>query len=157
MGNVLEKVKKILVGDDEFDDDFEGYEDEEMQDEMEEEIIEPVIPGKKNSTNNKVVNIHTSASAKIIISKPMVYDDAMEICDSLKNRKIVVINTSAIENKIAQRLLDFVSGSCYALGGELQEISKGVYLLSPSNVEVTSELKNELSSKALFNFIKFTK
>lgn len=154
MGNVLEKVKKILVGDDEFDDDFEGYEDEEMQDEMEEEIIEPVIPGKKNSTNNKVVNIHTSASAKIIISKPMVYDDAMEICDSLKNRKIVVINTSAIENKIAQRLLDFVSGSCYALGGELQEISKGVYLLSPSNVEVTSELKNELSSKALFNFIK---
>ena len=84
----------------------------------------------------------------------MVYDDAMEICDSLKNRKIVVINTSAIENKIAQRLLDFVSGSCYALGGELQEISKGVYLLSPSNVEVTSELKNELSSKALFNFIK---
>ena len=154
MSNVLEKMKKMLVGDEEFDDDFEGYEDEEMQDEMEEEIIEPVIPGKKNSTNNKVVNIHTSASAKIIISKPMVYDDAMEICDSLKSRKIVVINTSAIENKIAQRLLDFVSGSCYALGGELQEISKGVYLLSPSNVEVTSELKNELNSKALFNFIK---
>lgn len=152
MSNMLTKVKSILgLGDyDEYDDDFEDFEEEEMEQE-EEDIIEPVIQNKRN---NKVVSIHTSSSAKVIISKPMQYDDATEICEALKNRKIVVINTSSLENRIAQRLLDFVSGSCYALGGELSEIEKGVYLLSPSNVEVTNELKHEISSKALFNWNK---
>ena len=72
----------------------------------------------------------------------------------LKSRKIVLVNTTALETRIAQRLLDFISGSCFALGGELQEVEKGVYILSPSNVEVTNELKTELSSKAMFNWTK---
>ena len=154
MSNVLTKTKSILgLGDyDDYDDDDYDY-DEELDENQEDEddVIEPVIQNKKN---NKVVNIHTSLSTKVIISKPVQYDDATEICESLKSRKIVVINTSSLENKIAQRLLDFVSGSCYALGGELQEIERGVYLLSPSNVEVTCELKNEISNKALFNWNK---
>lgn len=152
MSNMLNKIKGFFVGDDyDYDDEYDEIDDEMMDSEVEDDdTIEPVISSSKK--NNKVVNIHTSASAKVVISKPMVYDDATEICDALKNRKIVVINTSALENRVAQRLLDFVSGSCYALSGELQEIERGVYLLSPSNVEVTNELKSELSSKALFNF-----
>ena len=153
MSNVLAKVKSIF-GFGEYDEEYDDYEEygEESMDEIGgDENIEPVIQNKKN---NKVVNIHTSSSAKVTIVKPTIYDEATEICEALKNRRIVVINTSALETKIAQRLLDFVSGSCYALSGELQEIEKGVYLLSPSNVEVTNELKNELSSKALFNWTK---
>ena len=65
-----------------------------------------------------------------------------------------VKHTSALERRIAQRLLDFVSGACFALAGELQEIERGVYILSPSNVEVTNELKSELSSKGMFNWSK---
>lgn len=153
MSSVLTKVKSIF-GFGEYDEEYDDYEEygEESMDEIGgDENIEPVIQNKKN---NKVVNIHTSSSAKVTIVKPTIYDEATEICEALKNRRIVVINTSALETKIAQRLLDFVSGSCYALSGELQEIEKGVYLLSPSNVEVTNELKNELSSKALFNWTK---
>lgn len=149
MSNVLGKVKSIL-GLGEYDEEYDDFEDEEL-DEVEEDTIEPVIQNKRN---NKVVNIHSTSSAKVSIVKPSTYDEATEICDALKNRRIVVINTSGLENKLAQRLLDFVSGACYALGGELQEIEKGVYLLSPSNVEVTSELRNEISSKALFNWSK---
>ncbi|NLK94251.1 MAG: cell division protein SepF [Clostridiales bacterium] len=149
MSNVLGKVKSIL-GLGEYDEEYDDFEDEEL-DEIEEDTIEPVIQNKRN---NKVVNIHSTSSAKVSIVKPSTYDEATEICDALKNRRIVVINTSGLENKLAQRLLDFVSGACYALGGELQEIEKGVYLLSPSNVEVTSELRNEISSKALFNWSK---
>lgn len=151
MSNVLSKVKSILGFEDYEDyDDFEDeeYENEEME---EENSAEPVITNKKN---NKVVNIHTSSSVKVTITKPSDYEEAMEICDALKNRRIVLVNTTILEFKIAQRLLDFISGSCYALGGEVQQIEKGVYLLSPSNVEVTNELKNELSTKALFNWSK---
>ncbi|MBU5487557.1 cell division protein SepF [Clostridium sp. MSJ-8] len=153
MSNVLTKMKTILgFGDydeyDEFDDEY----DDDVDTEEQEEEVEPIIQNKKNAANNKVVNIHTATSAKVIISRPAQYEDATEICDALKSRKMVVINTSALEKRIAQRLIDFISGSCYALGGELQTIENGVYLLTPSNVEVTTELKSELSSKALFNW-----
>jgi cell division inhibitor SepF len=150
MSNVLSKVKSLLGFEDyeEYDDyEDEGYEKEIVEDDE----VEPVITNKKNS---KVVNIHTSSATKVTITKPVDYEEATEICEALKNRRIVLVNTTVLELKIAQRLLDFISGSCYALGGELQQIEKGVYLLSPSNVEVTNELKNELSSKALFNWSK---
>ena len=150
MSKILSKVKSILGFEDY--EDYEDYEDEEYENQMnEEEEIEPVITNKKNS---KVVNIHTSSTAKVTITKPVDYEEATEICEALKNRRIVLVNTTVLELKIAQRLLDFISGSCYALGGELQQVEKGVYILSPSNVEVTNELKNELSSKALFNWSK---
>jgi len=150
MSNVLSKVKSLLG----FEDyaEYDDYEDEDYEKEMsDDDEVEPVITNKKNS---KVVNIHTSSVAKVTITKPVDYEEATEICEALKNRRIVLVNTTVLELKIAQRLLDFISGSCYALGGELQQIEKGVYLLSPSNVEVTNELKNELSSKALFNWSK---
>ena len=47
-----------------------------------------------------------------------------------------------------------MGGASYSLGGELQEIEKGVFILSPSNVEVTNELKNELTSRGLFSWTK---
>ena len=149
--SVLSKVKSLLGFDEWYDDAYDDYDEENYESEVveEEESIEPVITNKKN---NKVVNIHTSTSVKVTITKPVDYEEATEICEALKNRRIVLVNTTVLELKIAQRLLDFISGSCYALGGELQQIEKGVYLLSPSNVEVTNELKNELSSKALFNW-----
>jgi cell division inhibitor SepF len=149
MSKVLTKIKSLLGFEDY--DDYEDYEEEFENEMKDEDEIEPVITNKKNS---KVVNIHTSSTAKVTITKPVDYEEATEICDALKNRRIVLVNTTVLELKIAQRLLDFISGSCYALGGELQQIEKGVYILSPSNVEVTNELKNELSSKAVFNWSK---
>lgn len=154
MSNVFAKVKSML-GFEDYDDYDDYEEDEEYENEEEEsDSVEPVITNKKVQNNSKVVNIHTSTSVKVTITKPADYEEAMEICDALKNRRIVLVNTTLLEIKIAQRLLDFISGSCYALGGEVQQVEKGVYLLSPSNVEVTNELKNEISTKALFNWSK---
>lgn len=149
-GKVFNKMMGLLGLEDEYDDIEEV--DDEM--ELEEEKAEVNPPITSNKKQNKVVNIHTATSAKVIISKPTIFEDATDICDDLKNRKIVVVNTTGLESKTAQRLLDFMGGASYALGGELQEIEKGVYILSPSNVEVTSELKNELSSRGLFGWSK---
>lgn len=147
---MFSKMKEIF-GFEEYDEDFEEDDDIDNVQNQEDEDVEPVLASRRGS---KVVNIHTASSAKVMITKPTMYEDATEICDALKNRKIVVVNTTALETKIAQRLLDFISGACYALTGELQEIERGVYILSPSNVEVTNELKNELTSKGLFNWSK---
>ena len=157
MANMISKMKNIL-GFGDFDEDYDddGFADEieeidEDVTETDENISAPAVSGKRS---NKVVNIHTSASAKVLITKPTAYEEAMEICDAIRNRRIVVVNTTNLDIRTAQRLLDFIGGSCYALHGDIQEIEKRVYLLSPSNVEVTSELKSELTSKALFNWSK---
>lgn len=151
--SMISKMKSML-GVEEFDEEFDDFaEGEELEENDIEDEIEPIIQGKKNN-GSKVVNIHSTSSPKVNITKPLSYEEAREISDALKNRRIVVINTTGMEIRVAQRVLDFVSGSCYALGGTIQDIEKGVYLVSPSNVEVTSELKNEISSKAIFNFSK---
>lgn len=150
MGNMFGKFKEI-IGLGEYEDDFEDLEDTEVEEEEVQEEIEPIISKQKG---NKVVNIHTASTAKVMVTKPTNYDDAREIADAIKARKIVLVNATTLETKIAQRLVDFISGSCYVLGATLQEIEQRVYLLSPSNVEVANELKNELSSKALFNWNK---
>ena len=165
----FDKIKEIVTesDDDEYDDFYEDDKKDKSigiappardrfsrRDSSDREERFSERPRIKRHDSDKVVNIHTSSATKVTITKPVDYEEATEICEALKNRRIVLVNTTVLELKIAQRLLDFISGSCYALGGELQQIEKGVYLLSPSNVEVTNELKNELSSKALFNWSK---
>ncbi|SKA76974.1 cell division inhibitor SepF [Clostridium sp. USBA 49] len=138
------------------EEDLDIEENQEQEDEKEliDDEVEKMFINNKKQNTNKVVNIHTAASAKVVIIKPNDYDEAANICDNLKNRKIIVVNTTSLEPKIAQRLLDFIGGACYALNGELQQVEKGIYILSPSNVEVTNELKNELSSKGILSWSK---
>ena len=106
MSNMFGKFKEI-IGLGEYDDeDFEDLEEVEEEEEEVEEV-EPIISKQRG---NKVVNIHNSACAKIMVVKPGSYDEAREIADAIKNRKIVLVNTTAMETKIAQRLVDFISG-----------------------------------------------
>lgn len=150
MANVINKVRDFFGLDDEYDDEYE--EDMEENEEYD-DIVEPIITSKRQ---NKVVNLHTTtvknSSTKILIIKPTDFDEAVNISDCLKEKKIVVVNTNSLDPKVAQRLLDFMGGASYALGGELQEADRGVYVLSPANIEVTNEFKNELSSKGIFGW-----
>jgi len=151
-GKFLNKVMGFLGLEDNPEEE-ETFEENETRKAEERDIEnEPAFSSSKKQS--RVVNIHTAASAKVVIIKPNDYDEAANICDNLKNRKIVVVNTTSLESKTAQRLLDFIGGASYVLGGELQEVEKGVYILSPSNVEVTSDLKNELSSRGILSWTK---
>ena len=153
MAKVLNKVMGILGLDDGNIDDYEeesSNDEKAFEREYEEEIDEPIV----SKRNSKVVNIHTNATMRVIISRPKDYDEATTICDELKNRKLVVVNVSDLEPKTAQRLLDFMGGASYVLNGELQEVEKNVYILSPSNVEVSNDLKTEISGKGMFSWTK---
>ena len=90
MSNVLTKVKTLFgfgEYDDDFEDDFEDDFDEEINQNDSNDDLEPMIQNKKAISSNKVVNIHTTASAKVTVTKPLAYEEATEICDALKNRK----------------------------------------------------------------------
>jgi len=146
---VMNKFMGFLGMAEEDEDDIQEMENEEEDENMD---IESLMSANKKQS--KVVNIHTSTSTKVVIIKPDDFDEATVISDNLKSRKIVVINTTGLDPKTGQRLLDFVGGVCYALSGDLQQVEKGVYIVSPSNIEVNNELKNELSSKGIFNWNK---
>jgi len=148
-GKVLNKMMGILGMEDNYDDYDEQENVVDEKEEQEENDYDLL-----NSKKGKILNIHTSSSIKVEIVKPYDFEEATSVCESLKKRKIIVINTTALDNKIAQRFLDFIGGACYISGGELQEVEKGIYIISPSNVEIDNSLKTELSSKGVFSFIK---
>ncbi|MEG2353559.1 MAG: cell division protein SepF [Clostridium sp.] len=147
----FDKIVNSLVGEDV--DEFENG--EEVDEEVDEEGTEPIEIASVRR-NNKVVNIHSNASTKIIIYKPEEFrEDAMTICEHLKNRKIIVVNVYQIERTVAQRLLDYIGGASFVLGAEIQEVGKGIYIISPSNVEVSNSFKYELQqNKEIFGFMK---
>jgi len=150
-GKVLNKVMGFLGLEENSEDEVNEEKQTEKIEDMDMEA-ETIFPSSKKQS--KLVNIHTAASCKVVIIRPNDYDEAANICDNLKNRKIVVVNTTSLESKTAQRLLDFIGGASYVLGGELMEVEKGVYVLSPSNVEVSNDLKNELSSRSIHSWSK---
>ena len=166
---VLGKMKSFLgfEGEDDFEDD--DFIEEEEQEEYESPVMktanQPIqmssvtnstaksnISSSNNNSNSKVVSIHSAADAKVVITRPTKYDDSVDICTALRNRNIVIINTSALEVKVARRLLDFVSGAAYALDANVEDVETRVYVVSPSNVQVSNELKTELSSKGMFSW-----
>jgi len=98
----------------------------------------------------KVVNIHSAAYAKIVLCQPYSYDDAQIIIDNLKNRRPVVLNLEALDATMAQRILDFTSGAVYALEGNIQKVSKGIFLVVPSNVEISGNILNNAEEDASY-------
>lgn len=156
---VMDKVKDFLGLEPVDVEEYDEYDDIEEEEEYEAPVrsvssapVTPINQSANNNNNGKVVSIHSVADAKVIITRPTKYDDSVDICTALRNRNIVIINTSALETKVARRLLDFVSGAAYALDGNLDDIETRVYVVSPSNVHVSNELKTELSSKGIFNW-----
>lgn len=151
MANVLSKIKNFWTGDDEDDMDFE--EEVEKVEQEEPVSVTTLRSSKDKSSQNNVVTFQGNgySPAKIVIIKPEAYEEVEHICDEFKSKKIVVINTSNLDQRLAQRLLDTVGGAVYVLNGNIQDVERGIYILTPTNIEVSKELKNELSSRGLFS------
>ena len=134
-----------------------GYEDaeEETTDTDDEyiEVEEPPTRGKKAP----VVNLHTQKQMRIVVKEPGAYDEAQGIVDHIKNRRPVVLNLESAEGDTARRLVDFLSGATYALGGHMQKVNQGIFLFAPSNIEITLELKEALSEQLVDRSLFFKK
>lgn len=121
-------------------------EDAKTRNELEETTIQYNTRQKKG----KIVNLHASPSMKVIIYQPLTYDDTQSIIDNLKEHKPVIVNLESLEVELGQRVLDFISGAVYSLGGNIQKVSKGIFLLVPSNVDISGNIPDELKGKNFF-------
>ena len=84
-------------------------------------------------------------SAKPTVVAPASFDAAKDVADRFKADQPVVMDLSDADRDLARRLIDFSSGMCYALGGNMERVTPGVYLLTPSGVEVSGEERRRLS------------
>jgi cell division inhibitor SepF len=82
---------------------------------------------------------------------PRSFNDAQQVADEFKRSKPVIINLQSTDRELSKRLIDFSSGMTYALGGGMQRISQGIFLLTPQNVEVSAEEKARLLEGGFFN------
>lgn len=81
---------------------------------------------------------------------PARFSDAQEIGDMVKASSPVIVNLQASEKDLARRMIDFCSGLTYAVGGSMEKVAESVFLLTPSNVEVSPEERQRLQENGLF-------
>ena len=118
----------------------EEYDDENIYDydNEEDEVEDKKIFGRKN--NNKVVNMPQAQgqAIKMVISQPTTFEQSDEICSFLKEKKSVII-----------------SGGVYALDGYIQKVSNSIFLVAPSNYEITNEMaREEMKNKLSVSWLK---
>lgn len=89
--------------------------------------------------------VKKGATGKMILVEPRAYSESQEIADHLKSRNSVVVNFKRVTNDQAKRIIDFLSGTLYAIGGDLQKIGEGIYLCTPKNIDVQGEITEESS------------
>ena len=133
----------------------EEYEDEDIYDYENEQEEDKKIFGRKN--NSKVVNMQQGQpnAIKMVISQPTTFEQSDEICSFLKERKSVIVNLEYVNKDVARRIVDFISGGVYALDGYIQKVSNSIFLVAPSNYEITNEMaREEIKSKLSVSWLK---
>ncbi len=92
-----------------------------------------------------------SSDFSMHVVTPRSFNDAQSIADEFKRSKPVIINLQSTDRELSKRLIDFASGMTYALGGGMQRVSQGIFLLTPANVEVSAEEKARILEGGFFN------
>lgn len=80
---------------------------------------------------------------KMILLEPRAYSESQQIADHLKKKNTVVVNMKRVTPDQAKRIVDFLSGTVYALGGDLQKIGGGIFLCTPKNVNVEGQISDD--------------
>ncbi len=97
-------------------------------------VVRPIIP----------------TTAKVHVVAPTRFPDAQEIGDRFKANQPVIVNLQGADKELSRRMIDFCSGATYALGGSMDKVADQVFLLTPSNVEVSAEEKRRLQERGLY-------
>ena len=93
--------------------------------------------------------------SKMILVEPRAYSESQTIADHLKKRNSVVVNLKRVTSEQAKRIIDFLTGCIYAIGGDLQKLGNGIYLCTPKNVSVQGKMTENEKIKKVEDEIEF--
>ncbi len=91
--------------------------------------------------------VEEDGSTKLVLLEPRAFSETQQIADQLKNRNTVVVNLKRVTSEQAKRIVDFLSGTIYAIGGDLQKVGGGIFLCTPNNVKVNGKITDETEGK----------
>jgi cell division inhibitor SepF len=122
-----DKVKNYFTMEDEYEYVEEPGEQEETFD-------------KQNTKNVVSLSSIQKSPAKVVLCEPRNYNEAQEIADNIVNKRAVVINLQRVEHQQAKRIVDFLSGTVYAINGDIQKLGQDTFLCTPDNIDVTGSI-----------------
>ena len=127
-----------------------GLNDEEAAAEKQqyEDSYEPesnIQDSRKNKGN--VVSIHTQKNTKVVLSEPRSYDETQEVADHLRSRRPVIVNLHRVRTDQAVRIVDFLSGTVYALNGNIVKIGPNIFFCTPESVEIQGSITEMLDEE----------
>lgn len=117
----------------------EQYEEEQQRLSVTEQKRERTVKTERNPAG-KVVPIRTTSKGfEVCIMKPTTFEDSQDICDMLLTGRAAIINLEGFDVELAQRIMDFISGSVYAMNGKLHQISSYIFIISPDSVDISGD------------------
>jgi len=130
-----DKFKNFFNTDDEY---------EYIEKEVDVPIEETPSFESKQSKNKNVVSLTAiqQSSSKVVLYEPRSYNEVQEIADNLLNKRAVIINLQRIDTTQAKRIVDFLSGTVYAIKGDIQKLGLSTFLCTPENVDVSGTISN---------------
>jgi len=120
----LDKLKKLI-----------GQEEVDIEENKDEEYYK--VSREEYSYENGM------AGSKMMLLEPRAYSESQQIADYLKDRNAVVVNLKRVTPDQAKRIVDFLSGTLYAIGGDLQKLGGGIFLCTPNNVNVEGKISED--------------
>lgn len=139
------------------EDEDDGYYDDDFYDDDPEPMRKPVSSkDTDNAEEDKVRKLtpkvtplrqtkKVGAGMEVCVIKPNTVEDAREITETLLANRTVVLNLEGLDVDIAQRIIDFTSGSCFAISGNLQKISHYIFIITPASVDISGDFQEILS------------
>lgn len=128
------KLKSLFSVDDEYEYEY-----------VEEEIEVPQASKTHKNDAQNVVSLTSmkQPTSKVVLCEPRTYNEAQEIADNIVNRRAVVINLERVDHIQAKRIVDFLSGTVYAVNGDIQKLGVQTFLCTPDNIEVTGTISEQ--------------
>ncbi|WP_138414983.1 cell division protein SepF [Aquibacillus sediminis] len=127
------------------EDDFE-YVEEDDQPEQTTSKQEPSAQSRQNVVSLTAMQ---TASSKVVLCEPKNFNESQEIADHIVNRRAVVINLQRVDRPQAKRIVDFLSGTVYAVSGDMQKLGSQTFLCTPDNVNVSGTISDLIEEEDL--------
>ncbi|WP_018932754.1 cell division protein SepF [Gracilibacillus lacisalsi] len=122
---------------------FFGIEDEEYEI-IEEEIEEEDKPQRRSERKEEKANVvslkSVQKSAKMVLFEPRSFNEVQDIADHVVNRRSVVINLQRVDTQQARQIIDFMSGTVYAVSGQIKKLGSQTFLCTPENIEISGNI-----------------
>lgn len=130
-----------------------SVEDEEYYEEIQpnetEETLRRSDKHEKKDSKNIVSLKSVQPQAKVVLAEPRSYEETQDIADHVVNRRSVVINLQRVDHQQAKRIVDFLSGTVYAVSGEIQKLGPHTFLCTPDNVEITGNITQMIEDEEM--------